>query len=160
MARELALTRRPRRPHRAPPPPPRRRTALTAADTATVLLSEEVVYHLDTRADLGASTAVTGWAFRPARGWDARATTITLLLRHEDTVYATASRQTPRPDVAALYAGQPPGASGGAVGLEGAGFACEIRHDAVPAGTEWKIILRLECDGRACEQFTGAFLRL
>ena len=159
LARELGLARRLLRFYLGTLPPARLPAAAPAAGPATVLLSEALIYHLDDCEDRGAHTAVSGWAFRPAPGWDARATRISLLLRHEDTVYLTACREVARPDVAASYARQPAGASGGATGLEGAGFACEVSHDALPADTEWKIVLRLECAGRACEQFTGRFLR-
>ena len=157
LARELALTRRLLKFYLGAPLLPT--ASVPTADPATVLLSEELVYHLDACEERGTHTALSGWAFRPAPGWDARATRVTLLLRHGDTVYATACEAVRRPDVAAFYAGQPPGAGGGATGLDGVGFACEIRHDALPEGTEWKIILRLECAGQACEQFTGKFLR-
>ena len=156
LARELALARRLLKFYLGAPLPA---AAIPDAGSDILLLSEPIIYHLDARERFLTHTVLSGWAFRPAAGWDARTTTVTLLLRHEDTVYATACRTIRRGDVAAFYAGQSPGASGGAVGLEGAGFACEIRHDALPAGTEWKIILRLESAGRACEQFTGEFLQ-
>lgn len=159
LARELAVARRLLNFYVGTLPPASAATPPPAIETGTVLLSEELVYHLDTREDLGTHTTISGWAFRPAPGWDARATRVTLLLRHGDTVYATVCDAVRRPDVAAFYAGQPPGANGGATGLDGVGFACEIRRDALPVGTEWKITLRLECAGQACEQFTGEFLR-
>ena len=160
LARELAIARRLLKFHLGALPPARPAPATPDTGTTTVLLSEAVVYHLDACENLGAHTAISGWAFRPAPDWDASATIVTVLLRHEDTVYATSCHEVRRPDVAAFYARQPPGASGGASGLEGVGFACEVSHDALPADTEWKITLRLECGGRACEQFTGQFLRL
>ena len=161
LARELALPYRLLKFHLGAPPPARPPAVVVpTTDPATVLLSEPLVYHLDASEDLGTHTAVSGWAFRPAAGWDARTTTVTLLLRHEDTVYATVCRPVRRTDVAAFYAGQPSGVSGGAVGLEGAGFTCEVRHDALPTGTDWKIVLRLTCAGQECEQFTGEFLRV
>lgn len=160
LARELALARRLLKFHLGTLPPARLAAPTPPADAGTQLLSAELVYHLDACEDRGTHTALAGWAFRPAPGWDARSTSVTMLLRHEDTVYATPCRKVQRADVAAYYAGQPPGASGGAVGLDGVGFACEVGHDALPADSEWKIVLRLECAGQACEQFTGKFLRL
>lgn len=160
LARELSLTRRLLKFYLGTLPPAAPAAAAPSTGAATVLLSGPLVYHLDAREDLGTHTAVSGWAFRPASGWDARAATITLLLRDGDTVYATSCRKVQRADVAAFYARQSPDGSGGATGLEGVGFACEIDHDALPAGGEWKIVLRLECGGEACEQFTGEFLRI
>ena len=161
LARELALTRRLLKFYLGALPPARLPAAATPdINPATVLLSESLVYHLDACENRGTHTTLSGWAFRPAPGWDARATTVTLLLRHEDTVYATVCRPVRRADVAALYNNRPAAESGGATGLEGVGFACEVSHDALPADTEWKIVLRLECAGQECEQFTGEFLRV
>ena len=139
--------------------PPAQPSATQPAAAETTLLSQPLAYHLDAMENRGTHTVVSGWAFRPAPGWAARATSVTLLLRHEDTVFATPCRAVRRTDVAAYYAGQPPDASGGATGLDGVGFACEVSHDTPPADTAWKVVLRLECAGQACEQFTGEFLR-
>lgn len=160
LACELALAHRLLRFYLGALPPARPTVEEPSVGPDTILLSAPLTYHLDALENRGALTTVAGWAFRPAPGWDARTTNITLLLRHEDSVYATPCLRVRRADVAAYYAGQPPDASGGATGLDGVGFACEVRHDALPADTEWKIVLRLECAGQACEQFTGEFLRL
>lgn len=158
LSRELNLTRRLLKFYLGGLPPAAR--ADVSIDPATVLLSQPLIYHFDTNENLGTHTVISGWAFRPAAGWDASNTVVTLLLRHGSTAYATVCRTVQRADVAAFYAGQPPGASGGAVGLAGAGFTCTVHHDALPAGTSWKIVLRLECAGQECEHFTEAFLQL
>ena len=177
LARELAVARRllkfasanaapasVRPPSPAPPvlaaetPPvvmPKAETPRLRAEPLTV----PVTYHLDACEDRGEFTAISGWAFRPAPGWDGRTTTITLRLRHGATVHTAATVRVPRADVAAHFAAQPHDATGGATGLDGVGFACEILHDSLPAGVELEIALRLECAGRACEQFTGTTLR-
>ena len=124
------------------------------------LLTDTVIFHLDACEDRGTFTAISGWAFRPAPEWDGRATTVTLLFRDGGTVYAAATARVPRPDVAAYYAAQPANMAGGASGLDGVGFACEILHESLPEGVDLDIVLRLECAGLACEQPTGTPLRL
>ncbi len=138
-----------------PPPVPPAETPRRRAEPLTA----PVIYHLDACENRGEYTAITGWAFRPAPGWDARATTVTLLFRDGATVHAAAAVRVPRPDVAAHFAAQPTDLTGGATGLDGVGFACEILHDSLPAGVELEIALRLDGAGRACEQPTGTTLR-
>ena len=121
LARALALTRRLLNFYLGTLPPARPDLAASPTGLATRLWSESLVYYLDACKDQGTHTAISGWAFRPAAGWNARATVIMVLLRHGDTVYATPCQQVRRADVAAFYAGQEPGASGGAAGLDGAG---------------------------------------
>ncbi len=147
-----------------PPSPPRPKPAAAAAEAIppqrAMLLTDTVIFHVDSCQDQGAFTAISGWAFRPAPEWDGRSTTIRLLFRYGATVYAATASRMPRPDVAAFYAGQPISLSGGASGVDGAGFTCEILHDSLPAGVDLEITLRLECAGLACEQPTGTRLRL
>ena len=84
---------------------------------------------------------------------------MTLLFRQGATVSAVATDRITRPDVAAYFAAQPAEATGGARGLEEAGFACEIVNESLAAGGEWEIVLRLDCAGLACELPTGHSLR-
>ncbi len=160
LARELALARRLLKFSFDGPPPVRVVEAAEIRRSPAGLLTDRMIYHLDVCEDRGTHTAVSGWAFCPANGWDMRAATIQVLLRHGDTAYLAVGGCVPRPDVAAFYATQPVEASGGARGLEGAGFACEILNDSLPAGLDLQVVLRLECEGLACEQFTGQRLRL
>ena len=160
LARELSLARRLLKFAFDGPPPVRMVEAARIEGSPASLLTARMIYHLDTCEDRGTHTAISGWAFCPFAGWDARATAVTLRLHHGDTTYVAFTAFVPRPDIAVHYAAQPPEASGGALGLEGAGFACEILNDSLPAGIDLKVILRLECEGRACEQFTGQRLRL
>ena len=160
LARELALARRLLKFSFDGPPPVRVVEAAQIGRASAGLLTARMVYHLDTCENLGTHTAISGWAFCPVDGWDARAATVTLRLHHGDTTYVASAGFVPRPDIAAHYAAQPPEASGGARGLEGAGFACEILNASLPAAVDLKVILRLEGEGRACEQFTGHRLRL
>ena len=169
LARELAVARRllkfaggsplPARPRPPSPTLPLPLQTDTVPRRRAALLTDTVIYHLDSCQNLGAYTSVSGWAFRPAPGWDARATAVTLHFRHGATVYAAAASRVPRPDVAAYFAAQGDGISGGASGLDGVGFTCEILHDSLPAGVDLEIALRLECAGMACEQPTGTPLR-
>lgn len=172
LARELAVAHRllkfagdgnlpmpPERVRPAAPPRPAEKVAPVNPRVRAVRLTEKVTYHLDTCETRGEYTAISGWAFRPAEGWDGRATTVTLLFRDGATVYAAPACRVARGDVAAFYAAQEAGLTGGAVGLDGAGFACEVWHDSLPAGVDLEIVLRLECAGRACEQPTGTPLR-
>lgn len=122
-------------------------------------LLEPVMYHFDNFQNDGAHTLVSGWAFRPAPGWNGLNTTVTLLLSDGETAYYVATGRVRRPDVAEYFAAQAAELCGGAEGLEGIGFACEILHDALPPGTEWEVTLRLECAGAACEQPTAHWLR-
>ena len=169
LARELALTRRLLRFSGDNPPPahPRQPPVAVPAGTATgatrrraTLLTEPVIYHFDACQNRGTYTAIAGWAFRPAPGWDARATTVTLLFRHGLAVFQATATRMPRPDVAAHFAAQGAGLTGGATGLDGVGFGCEILHESLPADAAMEITLRLECAGMACEQSTGTLLRL
>ncbi len=168
LARELALARRLLRfadgqsapGHARPPSPPRPTPTPEIPRLRAARLTDRVIFHLDACEDRGAFTAISGWAFRPAPEWNGRATTVTLLFRDGATVYVAAAARVPRPDVAAHYAAQPVNIAGGASGLDGAGFACEILHDSLPAGVDLDIGLRLECAGLACEQPTGTRLRL
>ena len=159
LAHELALARRLLKFSFDGPAPVRTAAAADGRRLSTALLTGKMVYHLDVCERRGTHTVIAGWAFCPLAGWDARFATVTLILRHDDIAYMTGGGSVPRPDIAAHYAAQPAGASGGARGLEGAGFSCEILHDSLPADTEWKVVLRLDCDGLACEQFTGRRLR-
>ncbi len=162
LARELALVRRLLKfsggGRVSAPLPPRADAAVVPMKAA--LLTERIVYHLDACEDRGTHTAISGWAFRPDADWDARDTVVTLRFRHGDTVYQAVARPVPRPDVAAYYAAQPADLTGGATGLEGVGFVCEVLHDSLPAGVDFKVGLRLERGGQACEQPTGTLLRV
>ncbi len=161
LARELALARRLLRfSFDGPLPPVRVVEEKTSAREPARLLTGTMIYHLDACEKRGDHAAVSGWAFCPVDGWDATLAVATLRLHHGETTYTVPTVQVPRRDVAALYATQPSETCGGARGLEGAGFACEIPNDSLPAGIDLKVILRLECEGRACEQFTGQRLRL
>ena len=160
LARELALTRRLLKFSFDGPRPVRTVEAARIERSPALLLTARMIYHLDACENRGDHVAISGWAFCPVNGWDARATTVTLRLHQGDTTYVALAGVVPRPDVAAHYATQPPAACGGARGLEGAGFACEILGDSLPAGIDLKVILCLECEGRSCEQFTGQRLRL
>ncbi len=160
LARELALARRLLKFFSDGPPPARAPVAVEIRPAPARLLTGRMVYHLDMCENHGTHTAVSGWAFCPAHGWDMRAATIKVLLRHGDTAYEAVGGCVPRPDVAAFYATQPVEASGGARGLEGAGFACEILNDSLPADLDLQVVLRLDCESLACEQFTGQRLRL
>ena len=160
LARELALTRRLLKFAFDGPPPVRAVGAIPVERAPALLLTVPLIYHLDACENRGDHVAISGWAFCPVEGWDARAALVTLRLHHGDTTHIAFAGSVPRPDVAAHYATQPSGAAGGARGLEGAGFACEIITGSLPAGVDLKVILRLECEGRACEQFTGQRLHL
>ena len=159
LARELALVRRLLKfsgGGRVPARSPSGAVAPTRADA----LTERVIYHLDVCEDRGTHTAISGWAFRPASGWDARDTVVTLRFRHGGSIHQAVAHPVPRPDVAAFYAAQPADLTGGATGLEGVGFACEVLHESLPAGVDLEIWLRLECGALACEQPTGTLLRV
>ncbi len=160
VARELALVLRLLKFSVEGPPPPRIVEAAEIGRLSATLLTSRMTYHLDACENHGTHTTVSGWAFCPVEGWDARIATVTVLLRHGDTAYVAAAGCVHRPDVAAHYATQPAEDGGGARGLEGSGFACEILNDSLPAGIEMKLGLRLECEGMACEQSTGQRLRL
>ena len=160
LARELALARRLLKFAFDGPPPVRVAAAEEIPRAPAALLTAGMIYHLDACEDFGTHTAISGWAFCPVHGWDARAAAVTIRLHHGDTTYTAVGGCVPRPDVAAHYATLPPEAGGGARGLEGAGFACEILNDSLPVGVDLKLILRLEYEGLACEQFTGRCLRL
>ena len=157
LARELAIARRLLKFTSGNPPPPRVRPPLVAAPPVSAeaeiprqratLLTEPVIYHLDACESRGRSTTISGWAFRPAPEWDARATTVTLLFRHGATVYYATAGRVPRVDVAAHFAAQPVSLFGGARGLDSTGFTCEVRHDSLPAGMDLEIVLRLEMRG-------------
>ena len=160
LARELALVRRLLKftgTGRVPVPPAA--PAAGAAPGQATPLTQRVIYHLDTCENRGAHTTISGWAFRPANPWDARETVVTLHFRHGGSIHQVVANPVPRPDVAAFYAGQPD-LAGGATGLEGVGFACEVLNDSLPAGVDLEIWLRLECGPLACEQPTGTLLRL
>ena len=122
-------------------------------------MSEEMVYHMDVCENRGDHTLVAGWAFHPAPHWNARDATVTVLLRDGATTYYAAAGKLLRPDVAAHYAAHSAQVSGGAHGLEGVGFACEILQDSLPADRNWQIALRLECGTMICEGSTEQYLR-
>lgn len=163
LARELALTRRLLRfaASQAVPLPTRPPEAgATGLGQRAVRLTTEGRFHLEAYDRQDTQTVISGWAFRPVPAWDARRGSVTLLLRHGATVYAAAAGRVPRPDVAAHFAAQPAEESGGASGLEAAGFACGILHDSLPAGVDWEVVLRLEGPGPGCDLPTGRRLRL
>ena len=155
LSRELALTRRLLRFSLGGSQP-----AAPATPRRAVKLTEPVLFHLDACRRAGTHTVISGWAFRPVPGWDARAAMVTLLFRAGVDAYAAAASHSPRPDVAAYLATRKDQAAGGARGLDGAGFSCEIVNDSLPAGVDLEIVLRLECAGLTCEQPTGRRLRL
>ena len=126
---------------------------------SAALLTQEMIYNMDVCENRGDHTLIAGWAFHPAASWNARDTTVTLLLRDGATTYYAVAGRLLRPDVAAHYAAHPAQDSGGAHGLDGVGFACEILHDSLPAGRDWQIALRLECGTMICEAPTGQRLR-
>ena len=159
LALELPLTRRLLKFALDGLPPGRRVAATQAAPRRAALLTAPARFHLDACEHQGQHTVISGWAFRPVLAWDSHAATVTLLFRHGETAYAATTGPVPRPDVAAHFAAQAPEESGGAVGLEGAGFRCEIVNESLPEGVEWELVLRLECAGVACEQATGQRLR-
>ena len=159
LARELALTRRLLKFSLAGSPTVRRLVSPQAAPRRAALLTAPARFHLDACERQGRHTVISGWAFRPVPAWDAHAATVTLLFRHGETAYAAATGHVPRPDVAAHFAAQAPEESGGAGGLEDAGFCCELVNASLPEGVEWDFVLRLECAGVACEQATGQRLR-
>ncbi len=158
LARELTLARRLLQFFFDGPPPERAVVATDIRPATARLLTAETRFHLDACRTQGMSTAITGWAFRPVAAWDGRTAKIELMLRHGATAYAAATGRFPRPDVATYFAAQP-AAAGGARGLDGTGFACEILNDSLPAGVDLEIVLRLECAGLTCEQPTGQTLR-
>jgi ADP-heptose:LPS heptosyltransferase len=160
LSRELALMRRLVKFFFDGPPPSRvNRTGEIQCQPA-VLLTERVIYHLEVCQNQGTHTAISGWAFRPARDWDASATSVTLLFRSGYATYSAPTRRVARPDIAAYFAAQPPEVSGGAIGLAGMGFAGEVLNESLPAGVELKIALRLECAGKMCEHATTERVRL
>lgn len=118
------------------------------------LLTQPVRYHLDACGTQGENLIVSGWAFRPDPQWDSRVTTVTLLFRDGATVYRAGTTRVPRPDVAAHFAKEGAATAGGARGLVGAGFVCEILRSSLPAGVNLQLALRLECGDLACEQPT------
>ena len=122
-------------------------------------MTEEMVYHVDVCENRGDHTLVAGWAFHPASHWNALDTTVTVLLRDGSATYYAVAGKLLRPDVAAHYAAHPAQASGGAHGLEGVGFACEIVQDSLPPDRNWQIALRLECGTMICEGPTDQYLR-
>ena len=122
-------------------------------------LAGELVYHVAVCENRGDHTLVAGWAFHPASRWNARDAAVTVLLRDGATTYYAATGKLLRPDVAAHYAAHPAQVSGGAHGLDGVGFACEIVQDSLPAGRNWQIALRLECGTMICEGPTDRYLR-
>ena len=122
-------------------------------------ITQELIYHVDVCENRGDHTLVAGWAFHPAPSWNARDATVAVLLRDGSATYYAAAGKLPRPDVAAHYAAHPAQVSGGAHGLEGVGFACEIVQDSLPADRDWQIVLRLECGTMICEGPTDQFLR-
>lgn len=144
-----------------PPPDLRPRPALVTGGSTkfpglrAALTKGKVLFHIDACERQGTSLAVCGWAFRRVSAWDARETTVTLLFRHGPTVYSLPTRRILRPDVAAHFADQPNGVSGGARGLERAGFVGEVPCDSWSAPDGLEMVLRLEHAGRACEQPTG-----
>jgi hypothetical protein len=142
------------------PSPPRVARTGEMQGQPAVLLTDKVIYHLEVCQNQGAHTAISGWAFRPARGWDATATSVTLLFRAGYATYTAPTRRVSRPDMAAYFAAQPPEVAGGATGLAGMGFAGEVLNRSLPAGVEWKITLRLECAGKMCEHATTERVRL
>jgi hypothetical protein len=159
-SRELALMRRLVKFFFDGPPPSRvNRTGEIQCQPA-VLLTERVIYHFEVCQNQGTHTAISGWAFRPARDWDASATSVTLLFRSGYATYSAPTRRVARPDIAAYFAAQPPEVSGGAIGLAGMGFAGEVLNESLPAGVELKIALRLECAGKMCEHATTERMRL
>ena len=161
LARELGLTRRLlRAAHGNTSTPRARKAAAVPAIQRAVRLTEETCFHLDTCERQGAHTVFSGWAFRPVPAWDARSATVTILLRNGAAAYAVTASQVLRPDVAAHFAARGAEASGGAEGLDKAGFRCDLVNDSLPAGLDLEIVLRLECAGIACEQATGRRLRL
>ena len=161
LARELALARRLLRfaGGEASAPRARKPAALSPVQRALPLTDDRTCFHLDTCERQGAHTILSGWAFRAVPGWDARAATVTIHLRNDTLAYAAAAASVPRPDVAAHYAAQGPASAGGAVGLEAAGFRCDVVNDSLPEGVELEVVLRLDCAGLSCEQPTGRRLR-
>ena len=161
LARELALTRRLLSFTSEGAAGPRAKKSAAASPVQhAVLLTNKTFFHLDTCARRDAHTILTGWAFQPIPEWDARATTVTILLWTGSLTYSVATVPAPRPDVAAHFAAQGPNAAGGAAGLDAAGFRCEIINDSLPEGVDLEIVLRLECAGVVCEQPTGQYVRL
>jgi hypothetical protein len=142
------------------------KTALTfdregaAPRLPAALLEKPVYYDIDSCRDEGTHMTISGWAFRPDPAWDSRETTVTVLFHGGATTYYAASVRVLRWDVAAYYAAEGFAAFGGARGLEGAGFACKVLRESLPAAVDLRIALRLECGGMACEQFTESRLRL
>ena len=65
-----------------------------------------MIYHLDVCESHGTHTVVSGWAFCPVDGWDARLTVARVLRATATTVYMATGGCVPRPDIAAHYAGQ------------------------------------------------------
>ncbi len=159
LGRELAVARRLLRFFFDGPPPARLPATAKIRPVPAAPLTGEVRFHLDACRPLGGHTAITGWAFCPVAAWDGHAATVVLVFRQADTAYAVATGRMPRPDVAAHFAAQP-AAAGGACGLEGVGFGCEVLNDSLPAGVDLEIVLRLECAGLLREQPTGQTLRL
>jgi hypothetical protein len=128
--------------------------------SSAALLEQPLCYHIDSCQNEGNYTTISGWAFRPHPGWDSQQTTVTLLFHGGATTYYAATIRVARPDIATHYAARGGLASGGACGLEGAGFACKVLHESLPAGLDLDVALRLECAGMACEQSTASRLRL
>ena len=160
LMRELSVARRLLRFFVNGPPPARSATAAGMSPVSATLLTGDVRFHLDACQQHGAHTAITGWAFCPVAAWDGHLAEIVLIFRHGSKAYFVPTGWMPRPDIAAHFALQPTEAAGGARGLDGAGFACEILNDSLPAGVDLEIVLRLECEGLACERSTGQRLRL
>ena len=165
LARELALTRRllnffqgAEAPLRTPRQSPV--AVNTVPRVRAVRLDGRTLFHLDTCQNHGTCTALAGWAFRPVPEWDAQAALVTVLLRGAGgEAFTVSTGRILRGDVAAHFAAQPVEA-GGARGIAGAGFACEVLHESLPAGADLEVVLRLEMAGTVCEQRTGQRLQL
>ena len=124
----------------------------------SVLKPEDTVFHIDSCQHQDGTLVVTGWAFCRARGWDAAATTVTLIFRHGAALHHAATRRVLRPDVAGHFAGHGAELAGGARDLEGGGFSGEIPLASLTTNPGWEIGLHLECAGMTRERFTGARL--